>query len=102
MNEEKVPKEYNLHRLLRVVWVYLEKCECESVHAEKRQLPEKYEKNDVVERKKVEVEGKEQEEELILLSKKDAINALETLYEMLLEPWPRSNPCPGARPRWMI
>ncbi|MDH4257246.1 MAG: hypothetical protein OEY25_09130 [Candidatus Aminicenantes bacterium] len=102
MNEKKVPEEYNLHRLLRVVWVYLENCKVESVPAYKHQLPEKYEKNDVVDRKPVEVEGKKREEELILLKKEDAINALEMLYEMLSEPWPRSNPCPGARPRWII
>jgi hypothetical protein len=102
MNEKKVPKEYNLHRLLRVVWVYLENCEDKSVPAFKHQLPEKYEKNDVVKRKQAEVDGKEREEELISLSKEDATNALEMLYEMLSEPWPRSNPCPGAKPRWII
>ena len=102
MNEKKVPEEYNLHRLLRVVWVYVENCKEESVPAYKHQLPEKYEKSHVVNKKEEEVDGKKREEELISLSKEDALSALAKLYGIISEPWPRSNPCPGARPRFII
>ena len=95
--------EFNLHKLLRIVWVFLENCECEGVNADKWQLPEKYEQNHVIEEKEVTTEkGKKRKEEHILLKKEDAVKALESIYGILSEPWPFSNPCPGARPKYRV
>jgi hypothetical protein len=109
----KVSEEGKAHRLLRVVWVYLEH-EGEGWGVDQGELPEEY--AEVL--KKSETDPKNPKHNAhklgMPLTFEHARDALEQLYEIFKdenrnhhperfeEPWPNSNPCPGARPKYRV
>jgi hypothetical protein len=100
MKKEEFP-EYNIHKLLRIVWVYVEHKDS-GRKVEQGELPRELAKqltpslsDDELDEKvnmEKEIEGK--------LTANHALRALEQLNEILNTPWPFSNPCPGARPKY--
>jgi hypothetical protein len=71
--------EYNVHKLLRIVWVYVKNSEWNEQDFDQNEL-------------EADIFPKE--------FKEKALEALENLYSVLAEPWKYvSNPCEGAWPR---
>lgn len=105
----KIEDERNVHRLLRIVWVYLDHGG-EGSGVDLGELPIELAAN------LTGIPIKELDEKNNLEAKPDrpleyevVKKALDRLYELFRQgdfdatpPWPMSNPCPGARPKYRI
>jgi hypothetical protein len=96
--ETKSPERYpdnNVHRLLRIVWVFVKNCNINEVEALQDQLPVNFARDHGVSEAEIHSETK-----TISILKREAEAALADLYEVLGEPWKGiGNPCEGAWPR---
>jgi hypothetical protein len=102
MKKEEYP-EYNIHKLLRIVWVYVEHQDS-GRKVEQGELPRELAKQLTPSLPDEELDKKENREKEIeeKLTAAHALHALEQLNKILDTPWPYSNPCYGPRPKYRV
>lgn len=104
-----IGKIENAHKLLRVVWVFIEHT-CEGRPVAQGELPKELAKelSDIPEDKLDDKDklGEKVNRPLTCDHVKEALDKLEEIFNTISGqfelPWPYSNPCAGARPRFRI
>lgn len=105
----KIEEERNVHKLLRIVWVYLDHGG-EGSGVDLGELPIEL----AADMTGIPIKELNEHDNLEAkpdrpLKYEDVKKALDRLYELFREgdfdiklPWPNSNPCPGARPKYRV